>query len=109
MQMRPIQVCRSNDGWQPVKIASESEENLEYLVLVNPWGQPGENLCECPGYTFRGRCKHQSFAAAKVCRWAENNPQYKVKQTEQDKETMTCPACDGQTKWEFEVVEDKNA
>jgi hypothetical protein len=103
MELNPFQVCRRGEGWVPVKVASATSENMSYLVLVNPFGNPRENICECSGYVYRGQCRHQEEAMESVCYWTEKNPRYA--QTEAQRTNNVCPRCGGPTKWELEVIE----
>lgn len=98
MDIKPFQSCKTNEGWVPVQVASESQ-NLDYTVMVCPWGTARESICECPGYTYRGQCKHQQIALDSLCRWDElTGPEA---QTEFQKKTNTCPRCGGPTKYEM--------
>lgn len=88
-------------GWQPVEVPS-SDGLHTYVVLVNPWGNPSENVCHCEGYTFRGKCRHQEAAIEKVCGWTE------LKHDAQDdvqRRHKLCPVCGNPTKFEVEVIE----
>lgn len=77
---------------------------LDYIVLVAPWGEPRDNICECKGYVFRGTCKHQVIAMRKVCRWNElEGPE---EQSAQQAKNKVCPRCGGPTKYELEVVDE---
>lgn len=98
--MRTYQVCKSNEGWVPVLVASETQ-NMDYTVMVCPWGIVKECICECPGYTFRSHCKHQQIAFEKVCRWSSVGGCSEA-QTEQQEEMKVCPRCGGHTKWELD-------
>lgn len=108
MELKPYQQCRSAEGWNPVSIRSSSSDMI-YLVLVCPWGNPRENICECPGYAYRGQCRHQIDAMDKVCGWTElqvkpdGTPS--LEQTAQQRKDKMCPRCGGHTKWALEVVE----
>lgn len=102
MELRPYQVCRSRDGWVPVQVPSGSQPDLTYLVLVNPWGNSRENVCECPGYTYRGTCKHQEFAGQSLCGWIEGELPL---QDNEHREKKICPRCKGPSKWELDVIE----
>lgn len=96
MQFRTYEICRSNEGWQPIEVPSSSSDTV-YVVLVNPWGNPRENICACEGYNYRGQCSHQEKAQAKLCGWDSRRSPLKP-------ETPgICPKCDGPTKTEIEV------
>lgn len=100
MLFRTFQECREADGWQPVRIPSESVDRKFYTVHVNPWGADQENICECLGYIHHGYCKHQKKAADKLCTWNEDKVEL---QTDQQHEEMICPRCGGPTKWQVEA------
>lgn len=99
----PYQSCRRNEGWVPVNVASDSTKGLDYVVLVSPWGNPNDNICECPGYHFRGACKHQIIAMQKTCWWNELDGE---PQTEEQRQNKVCPRCKGPTRWELQVVDE---
>lgn len=101
-ELKPYQSCRKNEGWMPVNVASDSRP-IDWVVMVSPWGNPLENICECPGYLYKGKCKHQIIAMKKTCRWTElEGPEL---QTESQVKSKTCPRCGGPTSWELEVVD----
>lgn len=98
----PYQACRSTDGWFPVVVGA-SGGDASYTVFVSPWATH-ESICECKGYRFRGRCKHQEIAAARVCGWTELTGDRQ--QNVDERKNRVCPSCGGPTKWEVDVVED---
>lgn len=100
MELKPYQICRSNDGWLPVVISSSSSEH-KYRVYVNPWGHTMENICECKGYIYTGHCKHQDLAADRVCGWSELDCE--DQQSKDQKANRQCPRCGGPTKIEVEI------
>ena len=102
MQFVTYQECRSNEGWQPVKVLSSKQDTF-YVVLVNPWGILEENICECKGYVYRGQCRHQGEAHQKVCKW--NDQDGPEVQTEEQEDNKVCPRCGGPTKTAIEVAE----
>ena len=102
-QFRTYQACLSATGWQPVEVPSSDGETT-YVVLVNPWGNFGENVCHCEGYNFRGKCRHQTEALNKVCGWSELEHQTIV-QTDEQRRAKLCPVCGHPTKYEVEVIE----
>lgn len=93
--MRFIQECAKNGGFQEVEVASSDGETI-YLVSLPPWDRvEKEVVCECPGYEFRGRCRHQREALALVCNWSEldGEPQSAGQVREH-----VCPECGGRTR-----------
>jgi hypothetical protein len=86
-------------------VGSRSEPGKTYVVLVNPWGEVGENICECDGYRYRAECAHQKIAQQKLCGWSEIGIRA-AQQTEAQQRLMECPKCGGRTMWAFKPLED---
>ena len=105
MKIQPYQTCRTSEGWQPIKVPSQSREGDSHLVMVCPWGNPRENICDCPGYYYRFECRHQLEAMDLVCGWSELHRPQKFVQTEQQRTNRVCPRCGGPTDWRMEVIE----
>jgi hypothetical protein len=95
------QTCRSNEGWQPVTIDSKTDPDKKYVVLVNPWGDSREHICDCEGYHYRGFCSHQERADAEVCRWKDTG--LREAQTPVQQAGLVCPRCGGPTKVELSI------
>jgi hypothetical protein len=92
---RLIQECVQNSGWQEVEVPSASNEVVFYLVTLPPWDRSEEEaVCECPGYEFRGRCRHQREALALICNWSELDS---IPQTADEQRRQICPECKGPT------------
>jgi hypothetical protein len=90
------QQCRSLDGWYPYKAQSASDEDNHYVVHVNPWANRHEqHVCECKGYQYRGRCRHQKEAHDDHCGW--NAVESDVQQTPEQEQKRECPECGGPT------------
>lgn len=77
-----------------------------YTVLVAPWGNPRENICECAGYFYRAKCQHQEKAMDLVCGWTEKQ-QTKDKQSAEQRASNQCPRCGGETLWRMDVEEEE--
>lgn len=105
MTLATYQQCRSLDGWVPVEVGSRSTPGTTYVVLVNPWGEKDENICDCPGYEYRGECAHQKIAQQMICGWDELGVRAK-QQSEAQRKLMTCPNCGGRTMWVFRTLEE---
>lgn len=73
-------------------------------MLVSPWGDPAENICECEGYVYRGYCAHQKIARRQLCGWSEIAPRAR-QQTESDRSLMICPECGQRAMWAFKTLE----
>ena len=105
MEIKPYQICRTSEGWTPISVESDSGPGT-YKVLVAPWGHPRDNICECGGYVYTGKCKHQERAMDRVCGWTELQVG-EHKQTDEERKGMVCPRCKGETLWRMEVAEDE--
>lgn len=105
MELRPYQACRTSEAWIPMEVASESRPGERYVVHVCPWGNATENICECPGYFHRGRCKHQTQAMDALCGWTELQEPKRYEQTDEQRKAKVCPRCGGPTSWQMEVAE----
>src|SRR3954469_5200937 len=109
MDFKPFAACRTSEGWWPIEIPSDSEPGIRYVVMVCPWGNATENICECRGYFHRSACKHQRMAMDALCGWTElqvgmdGNPRYV--QTPEERNAKVCPRCQGPTTWKMEIVE----
>lgn len=106
MDFKAYAACRTSEGWLPVEIASESQPGIRHVVLVCPWGNAVENICECPGYFHRGRCRHQAEAMDAVCGWTEQQVGQHA-QTDEQRKQKICPRCGGPTTWKMEVIDDE--
>lgn len=96
---RTYQACLRSVGWQPVDVPSSDGRTL-YTVLVNPWGNPNENVCHCEGYGYRGKCRHQQVAQEAICHWTELDG---IEQSDELRKARLCPVCGSPTKYEIEV------
>lgn len=103
-RLAAYQQCCSLNGWVPVEVFSRTYPDLKYVVLVTPWGDLSENICECEGYHFRGTCAHQKIATQKLCGWSEIAIRAKL-QSQDQKNTMTCPKCGERSMWVFKILE----
>lgn len=89
--MRIYQQCSNAVGWTVVAVPSASEEGLVHMVTLAEWG---EYLCDCPGFQFRGICRHKAEAESHRCRWEEGEAPC---QSVGERETHRCPACGSPT------------
>lgn len=99
-----VQQCRSLDGWQPVTVHSKTRKGVVYTVFVNPWSDSSENICQCEGYTFGGKCWHQEEASSHICGWHEL---VGIDQTDEQRERQICPECGGSTMYVLENLADR--
>ena len=91
-----IQECSMLGGWQEVAVPSATDESAYYLVTLPPWDRnEAEAVCKCPGYEFRGRCRHQREALEQICNWSELDSQPQTTDQQRDR---ICPECGGPTK-----------
>ena len=100
MEIKPYQICRSAEGWYPIRVES-SNEDVFYTIMVCPWGDEQDHICECAGYTYRGSCRHQTIAEKYRCGWKDIESENK--QNDNEKENKICPQCGGHTSWAIEV------
>lgn len=98
MNIVPALQCQSLAGWYPYEAQSSSDEDVRYVVHVNPWANRSEqHVCECKSYNYRGKCRHQQEAHANHCGWNElEGPE---QATEEHKRDRICPRCDGPAAW----------
>ena len=100
MNIKPVQHCRTTEGWSPVIVPSESNPDVGHVVLVNPYVSKREFVCDCLGFEYRGTCSHQEKALHKVCWWPlVTRPG--IDQTPEQRHNKVCPYCGGPTKWEM--------
>lgn len=98
MNIIPTLQCRSLDGWYPHTVQSGSNEDVRYVVHVNPWANRSEqHVCECKSYQYRGHCKHQKDAHTSHCGW--NDAEGPEHATEEQKRDRKCPRCGEEAMW----------
>jgi hypothetical protein len=107
MDLKPVQVCRTTDGWSPVQVDSASSPGNKYTVLVSPFVPVKEFVCGCKGFEIRGYCRHQRESLSLVCWWPLG--MYQEAQSQEDKRNKICPHCGGPTKWEMVDAEETQA
>jgi hypothetical protein len=84
-----VQICTHSEHTEEVPSSSTAEV---YDVYVS---RDGTERCTCPGFTYRGRCKHVTAAREKICEWREDiGPE---KQTPQQEMEAECPRCGSST------------
>jgi len=105
MRFAAYQRCRSHTPWLPIEVPSQSDPDVTYTVMLCPFGNVDENICECPGYEFRGECSHQVIAAQLWCGWSEIGIGAE-RQTRAQAAMMVCPACGDDTEWVFRPVKE---
>lgn len=107
MQIIPIQECISNtDGPMSVPVHSNSNPRLIYDVLITDSEDPTTAICACPGYEYRGYCRHQREAFEKICGWTDlTGPEV---QTPEQHANQVCPRCGDDTRWTMEAVDDED-
>lgn len=103
MDLVPVQICRTTDGWSPVQVPSSSSDG-SYTVLVSPFVPVKEFVCTCKGYEFRGSCSHQQKALDKVCWWPLGA--HREEQDDDHRRRKECPHCGSPTRWEMVDAEE---
>jgi len=96
-----VHQCASNFDWREVEVPSSTDPGKKYSVSIPPWGDDEDITCDCPGYLFRGSCRHTKAALERVCGWTSES---KVPQTAEQARDHICPRCGGPTV----LVEEKN-
>ena len=97
MDFISIQRCVNSGVYEYVQVASKSDSDRTYSVLVIDVENPEEGICECEGFNFRGTCKHLAIAAENVCGWNELlGPE---EQAGDQRRNKICPRCGGETEW----------
>lgn len=65
--------CEQNDFFRKAYTGSKGEE---YIVTFSPYNQSPPNYskwnCTCPGFKYRGTCKHVKDAMEHRCTWGED-------------------------------------
>jgi hypothetical protein len=81
---------RSRFKMQPVTSSSDPRVKYDISGVVDK----GELKCTCPGFGFRGTCKHLKVWT-EICEWNEIDSE--EKQTEGQRKNHVCPRCGGET------------
>lgn len=82
-----FQQCSNAIGWTVFEVPSASEPDLMRMVSLSEWG---DYICDCPGYQYRGECRHFEYADKNRCRWQEGDL---PSQSEVEKANQWCPNC----------------
>lgn len=62
--MPRVKVCQTLIQPREIKVASESGPEIHTIVPSTIWT---DAICSCPGFFYRGSCKHTEAAASLNC------------------------------------------
>jgi hypothetical protein len=87
-----VQVCAQDSVAETVPSSSGKGT---YDVFVSR-DEQFRDTCTCPGFGFRGKCKHLTAVREKLCDW--NAHVSDETQTPQQEMEAVCPKCGGETR-----------
>ncbi len=91
--MRKYQECSAQKTVFCIKVPSASKEGVFYNV--KGFISKGDMACDCPAFTYRGKCKHTQLEVV-LCGWSGfSSPE---PQTIEQKQEYICPVCGGKTR-----------
>ncbi len=85
------QECGSDSVKENVLSSKGTEE---YEVFVSRSSE--YDACTCPGFQYRGKCKHVTALREKLCDWTEQKSE--ITQSPQQEMEGICPKCGSETK-----------
>jgi hypothetical protein len=85
------QVCRQTELAENV-LSSKGDKT--YSVLATLEGGYHDS-CTCPGFGFRGKCRHIEEVRSRICGWHELHSD-EIQTPQQEMEGI-CPKCGGET------------
>lgn len=88
--MRIFQKCTNALGWTVIPVQSASDPESNHNVVISDFSY----ICDCPGFQFRGYCRHRAIAEENRCRWEEG---VKPCQTPEERKARICPNCGDET------------
>jgi hypothetical protein len=99
MALIMAQHCVSCDPFFQAFLLSDSTPGKVYTITIQmPWDEREDWTCTCPGFEFRGYCRH--IERVHPCRWRELvGPE---EQTPEQKAEHICPRCGNNTNKELE-------
>lgn len=91
-KIKSFQACHAERRVFSVVVKSSSDHKTEYKI--SGYFVDGQLECTCPGFRFRGTCKHANLQV-ESCGW--NSVDSREPQTFRQRENHICPRCGSKT------------
>lgn len=90
LDIQYVNVCATNS----LKEAVPSSKGTDVYEVFVHHDESMDN-CTCPGFMYRGKCKHVTALREKLCGWSAFT--HEEQQTPQQEMEAICPKCGGDT------------